>query len=668
MHIEQLVEILLDAGFDVNAILPNNQLLLVWLITSRKAYSPNLVREFLNRPDFDVSKRDVRGFTYLIHFATCAADDEDLWSPDVMDRFCGDINEKVHGVSALDVACKHGAAAVKYLLEHGADPNIVTEGNRGVFSMVVANKIDGDKALRLLLKHNLDLSVGFRDFPSALHHAAAYRHVTIVQVLLDYGADKDSVDPTGRFAFHYAISGLSEPKHGADLSLRLLEMLLPSKLPVESLMWVRSCFSQDLIRQMVERGADPCHVDLSRGASVTHMAVKFNLSVDCLKLLLELGAAKHINDQPAAALPPLFMAVATANARTAVIQTLLDFGADIHAKSSAGRTVLSHLILSSSKSAAEVLEYLLNAGADPTIPVVYHKKPTTLGRLCIKQDRLDCLKCLAQYGYNLVDDVDAKGRTLLHIACDWDIEGDIIRFLIEQGVPINVRNNDGKTPLIHLAGLRCDDCRILDLLVSLGADPTLLPDGYSSLLEFCVKHSSEPAIKWCIGLESTKQLGFSAEDVPEDGDVLKFVLTDPRFQSWLRDPCKIPSRMKSSVLDALLLRAADKGDATRFELILTHGGSLQARTDAGNTPLLIACTCQKVDVSFLELLVDKYGYSVHDRDAVTGGSLLHRAECKSTADFLISRGVDESIKDKDGKLWHEVVEWKAAEEPADAQS
>jgi ankyrin repeat protein len=488
-----------------------------------------------------------------------------------MDKFCGDVNERINGITALELACDHGAPAVKYLLDHGADPNLCDDNSPCAWLRSLGNTIDGGKVMQLLLKHNVDLSIhlgeGLGAWPSALYLSAAHRNTEVTRVLLDHGFDKDAHDGGGKYAFDLAIEGRGGDGSSNSLSLDLLEMLLPTKLSADSLLRMNQCLSPNFIRKMVDRGADPRAIDPESGVTVIYEAIGQQISVECLKTLFELGA---------------------------------------------GSTIDSRL-------------------------------------------RLE----------------DREGRTVLHIACECAFGAengiektvDIIRLLVEQGAPINARNQGGLTALVYSVtstDVKRDVVRILETLVSLGADPTLLPGGHSSLLESCIKSSANAhVINWCFSLECSKRLGFTAEDVHEEKDVPKFVLTDPRFASWLTEPSFEPSRTKSTVLDAMLLQAAEMGDSGRFELILSHGGSLQARTDAGNTPLFIACICQKVDMSFLELLVDKYGYSVHDRDAVTGGSLLHIAECKSTADFLISRGVDESIKDEDGKLWHEVVKWNA---------
>jgi ankyrin repeat protein len=562
-HIEGLVGPILDAGFDVNAILPNNRLLLASLV-SEHTNAANLVKEFLRRPNFDSAKRDRDGFTYLHYFSCHAADDESLWSPDIMGRFCGDINERINGFTALELACEGGAPAVEYLLEHGADPNLCNDGGTCTLSQVLDNKTDAAEVMRLLLKHKLDLNVGLGEFPSALHLVASCRSPEVTQVLLDYGIDKDAVDDEGRSAFDFAFDGLADDDGDQkELSLELLDMLLPSKVPDTALMRVHVCFSPEFIQKMVDRGADPRFLHPKSGKTVIHKAIRAQLSVECLKMLFELGAVCN-----------------------------------------------------------------------------------TDSRLTKK---------------------NWKGATVLHYACEYvgvEKAVEIIRLLVAQGVPIDARDSDGYTALALyalFAGRKEQGVPIPETLVALGADETVLPDGYSSLLECCTRFLAQDfMIKWCIGLESSRRLGFSAEDVPEDSDVLKFILTDPRFAPWLASACPLPNRKKSTVLDAMLLEAAAMGDADRFELILSRGGSLQARTDHGNTSLLLACTLKTVDVSFLALLVDKYGYSVHDKHTVSGGSLLHRAACQSTADFLISRGVDESIKNNKSKLWHEVAKWKVS--------
>eukprot|EP01122_Echinamoeba_exundans_P010702 TRINITY_DN405_c0_g2_i1.p2 TRINITY_DN405_c0_g2~~TRINITY_DN405_c0_g2_i1.p2 ORF type:complete len:111 (-),score=14.50 TRINITY_DN405_c0_g2_i1:61-393(-) len=104
----------------------------------------------------------------------------------------------------------------------------------------------------------------------------------------------------------------------------------------------------------------------------------------------------------------------------------------------------------------------------------------------------------------------------------------------------------------------------------------------------------------------------------------------------------------------MLLNAASACDAARFELLVAHGARLDARTRRGNRALAVACSREDAPISFLELLVDKYGYSVNLKNS-KGETPLFYCETESAAKFLIERGADESIKDKDGHLWHAVA-------------
>ncbi len=80
---------------------------------------------------------------------------------------------------------------VKWLLEHGANPNDNNWGISSSFLEIVAYWGDVAK-MQLLLDHGARLHDS-----SALHRAAAQGHLAAVVLLLDRGADIDRVDDGG---------------------------------------------------------------------------------------------------------------------------------------------------------------------------------------------------------------------------------------------------------------------------------------------------------------------------------------------------------------------------------------------------------------------------------------------------------------------------------------
>eukprot|EP01122_Echinamoeba_exundans_P010701 TRINITY_DN405_c0_g1_i3.p1 TRINITY_DN405_c0_g1~~TRINITY_DN405_c0_g1_i3.p1 ORF type:complete len:1644 (-),score=224.95 TRINITY_DN405_c0_g1_i3:61-4992(-) len=671
-HGLDLIQPILEAGFHVHFVSPNG-LLPLSILMGRGYDIPNLLERFTSCvPNFDYSKRDGQNRPYLYFLAWLASADESVWTPEVVDPFCNclDINERINTVTYLHLACRKGAPGAKYLLEHGADPNLCHNGQNSAFVGMLRNKNDRMDVLKLLVQHGLNLrpegGTGFFR-QSALHHAACYRHFEVVQYLLDCGLDKVFLDFQGLSAFDLAIlspHGSVEDK--AELTPELLQLLMPTQLPAQIFSRrMHNSFTPALIHEMIRRGADPKFVDSESGATSLHMAVFVRVQPKCLRVLLESGAASLVNHEANNGSFPLSGATRSRAEQPQILETikiLLEFGADINKKNKKGTNALRESLRDKGLG---TFEFLLRSGADPMIPVKDDGVLCPIGHICASVEDefvIQCLRILADHKYDFkAAMVDSKGNTAIHARTDYTWEGDqtqFFRFMMELGIDINARNNDGHTALIYALDSANEQSiqSTLRPLVALGTDLTLLPvDSVSSILEYCVKFPASDAIlRWCLELESSRALGFLETDIPADGNIATWVLTDPRFSAWLEEMALQPFRKHCRVKDAMLFNAASACDAARFELLVANGARLDVRTHKGSSPLVLACTRADAPIPFLELLVDKYGYSVNEKNS-KGETPLFYCETESAAKFLIERGADESIKDKDGHLWHAVA-------------
>ncbi|KAJ5906798.1 uncharacterized protein N7473_003714 [Penicillium subrubescens] len=120
-----------------------------------------------------------------------------------------------HGSVELDRVL-HVAAAnghnevVKLLRDRGADPGAVTgveyyHGTQMIQTPLLAASMEGkESVVKLLLGWNVDVEVKNENSCSALSIAALRNHGEVVQLLLEKGANPNSLDDVGRTAFHWA--------------------------------------------------------------------------------------------------------------------------------------------------------------------------------------------------------------------------------------------------------------------------------------------------------------------------------------------------------------------------------------------------------------------------------------------------------------------------------
>jgi ankyrin repeat protein len=229
----------------------------------------------------------------------------------------GDVNASAEdGWTALIFAVRaDDAAAVRLLLQQGADPN-VHERDSGIIGVPGSTN-------SLLLEGR-----------SALHYA---RSAEVVRMLLDSGANPSAVNASGYPPIHWS--------------------------------------SPEATRVLLERGVDPN----SRQSNTRHGGLTFpgdgitalmNATARCdndvLALLIDAGAAVNARDRwqntalhyAARCSPP----VVNQQKAEQVIQTLLKAGADPNVRNSAGRTPLMEVAKS---QFVEGVSSLLIAGANP---------------------------------------------------------------------------------------------------------------------------------------------------------------------------------------------------------------------------------------------------------------------------------------------------------------
>lgn len=89
-----------------------------------------------------------------------------------------------------DYNCLHKIAFannIKYLINHGADPNVLSKNN--TTAIHVATKMGDYKLCKFLWDNNIDINIRDHKVGSSLHYACKYKHIDIVKWLIDHDAD-----------------------------------------------------------------------------------------------------------------------------------------------------------------------------------------------------------------------------------------------------------------------------------------------------------------------------------------------------------------------------------------------------------------------------------------------------------------------------------------------
>ena len=317
------------------------------------------------------------------------------------------------GRTALHIASEWtNPEIVKVLLHFGADIN--SKDRYGGTALHIASEWGNPEIVKVLIKFGAKIDSKDKDGSTALHIASGKGEREIVEVLLKYGAEIDSQDEHGKTALHIA---------SEDSNTEIVDVLL-------------------------NYGASINFKDI-RGRTALHSATVWN-NPEIIKVLLKFGAyidSKNIYGGTALHVACMnfdsVMEVLLARDgefdsqveynNTEIVKIFLEFGANIHSKTTDGLTALH---IASQKRNREVIEVLLKFGAR-------------------------------------VNSKDGIGRTALHIASDYN-NSEIVGVLLEFGADIDSEDIYGRTAL-HIA---CTEMhkKVAIVLLDHGSDVTILSE------------------------------------------------------------------------------------------------------------------------------------------------------------------------------------------------
>lgn len=302
-----------------------------------------------------------------------------------------DINAKetARGQTALMWAvAENHKEAVQALIEHGAD--VHARSKSGFTPLLFAAQQGDSDAVRMLLAAGADVNESTPEDGNALVVAVASGHEELALSLLDKGADPNSADRYGITALHYSIlKGLSQAAgivedsnhpymyrpnmvnlvkvllaHGANPNAQITK--LPAVLGVNGrgpyfgrvtvvgatpYILAAASYDANLMRTLVAAGADP-HAKTQEGTTALIFAAGYaeglnyvsartaqrdKDALDAVKLAVELG--DDVNAANKHGETPLHGAAFVGS--DAIVQFLVDKGANVNVKDDCGQTPLS---------------------------------------------------------------------------------------------------------------------------------------------------------------------------------------------------------------------------------------------------------------------------------------------------------------------------------------
>ena len=208
----------------------------------------------------------------------------------------------------------------------------------------------------------------------------------------------------------------------------------------------------------------------ARGDTALHYAVSLDYcSCDVLNCLIENGADVNVRKEYSKR-TPLMIAAHCKNLNA--VEFLLKHGAIVDVQDKRNKSSLHYGVegaLLSGDTSFDVVSCLLNHGADINAPM--NGKYTALMMACRSQ-HVRLVKFLLQQGAN-VQVKDKDGKTALHFACEltftWTPAScDLLNCLTENGADINALRKDNRTPLMVASS--CGGVDQITFLIKRGAN------------------------------------------------------------------------------------------------------------------------------------------------------------------------------------------------------
>jgi uncharacterized protein len=371
-----------------------------------------------------------------------------------------------YGVTPLSLACTNGnSAMVELLLKAGADPNAALPG--GETPLMTAARVGSLDSVKALLLHGAKVDAkDEKRGQDALMWAAAEGHASVVQLLVEVGADIHRRLASGFTPLLFAVrEGRADVvrvllKAGADVNETIPAATGPrrgygGRLPpvgASPLLVAVSNAHFELAAQLLDAGADP-NADLP-GYTVLHAITSVRkpgvgdndpapegsgslTSLDLVRALVKHGANVNARMTRRANLAntrfkevgatPFMLAALTADAE--LLRTLAELGADTRLTNMENSTPLMAAAGLATRSPGE------DAGTEPEV--------------------LEAVKVLLDLGAD-INAVDSNGETAMHGAAYKNLPA-VVRFLAARGAKIDIWNREDKfgwTPLAIAVGYR----------------------------------------------------------------------------------------------------------------------------------------------------------------------------------------------------------------------
>ncbi|KAF5401982.1 Ankyrin repeat domain-containing protein 17 [Paragonimus heterotremus] len=413
-------------------------------------------------------------------------------------------------------------------------------------------------------------------------------------------------------------------KHGADPNFR------GKKVECTPLMEAASVGYTDIVRLLLEYGAAVDQESSTRNTALHYAATAGHL--DCVRLLLQYNAPMEVQNETGHT--PLMEA--TSNGHIDVARCLIEHGCDINTHSTEFKE--SALTLASYKGHAEMVRFLLEAGAD-------HEHRTdemhTALMEAAMEGHVEVARLLLAHGANVNIPKESYESPLTLAACGGHTE--LAHLLIGYGADIEEVNDEGYTPLMEAA--REGHEETVALLLAVGAD-----------VNARTEETQETALTLaaCGGfIEVCEMLLNAGADIEVGGVGCSTPLMEASQEGHLELVRRLLQRgaavnAVTATGDTALHYAAENGHVKVCKELLDWGAVFGAMTEGGRTPLMKAARSGNLEV--VQLFLER-GAAIDQPTSQNDANALSLA-CSGghakVVKYLLQHGADPQYQLRDG--------------------
>ncbi|XP_046566153.1 uncharacterized protein LOC124274831 [Haliotis rubra] len=378
------------------------------------------------------------------------------------------------GETPLHCAAQNQCMECVELLLPLSDVNIQGgDGRTALLLSLQSNVSHSHDVIQALLEKGADAGIRNKKGETLLHCAALNQCLECVELLLPV-SDVNAKDSYGTTALHCSV--LSYKPHSHEVIQALLEKGADAGIKNKKGETPLHCAAQNQCMECVELLLPLSDVNTQGGDGRTALLLSFQSNVshshDVIQALLEKGADAGIRNKKGETL----LHCAALNQCLECVELLLPVS-DVNAKDSYGTTALHCSVLSYKPHSHEVIQALLEKGADAGIK---NKKGETPLHCAAQNQCMECVELLLPLSNVNTQVGDGRTALLLSLQSNVSHSHDVIQALLEKGADAGIKNKKGETPLHCAAQNQCMEC--VELLLPLSNVNTQGGDGRTALL------------------------------------------------------------------------------------------------------------------------------------------------------------------------------------------